>query len=111
MGGSEVDHGYGVAVDTAGNAYVTGKTGSKNFPIASAIYGSNSGDWDAFVTKLNTSGSLTFSTYLGGNGGDVGYGIAVDSMEMHILTEKLSQLIFLRSLLLMEAMVEDLMLL
>ncbi|MEK7719680.1 MAG: SBBP repeat-containing protein, partial [Bacteroidota bacterium] len=79
MGGSEVDHGYGVAVDTAGNAYVTGKTGSKNFPIASAIYGSNSGDWDAFVTKLNTSGSLTFSTYLGGNGGDVGYGIAVDS--------------------------------
>ncbi len=79
LGGSEVDHGYGVAVDTAGNAYVTGKTGSKNFPIASAIYGSNSGDWDAFVTKLNASGSLTFSTYLGGNGGDVGYGITVDS--------------------------------
>ena len=95
-----VDHGYGVAVDVRWYAY-TGKPGSKNFPIASAIYGSNS-DWMP-CHKANTSGSPHF-TYLGGNGG-TGYGIAVDLRNAYI-NGKLSQLIFLH-LLLMEAMVED----
>jgi hypothetical protein len=80
LGGSGIDFGNGIAVDPAGDAYVTGMTQSANFPLSSALqttYGAGGGD--AFVTKLNPSGNaLVYSTYLGGNGGDEGYGIAVD---------------------------------
>jgi hypothetical protein len=72
---------YLIAVDSAGNAYVTGYTGSTNFPTANPLqptYGGGSSD--AFVAKLNPSGSaLVYSTYLGGRKLDTGYGIAVDS--------------------------------
>ncbi|MBI3850749.1 MAG: SBBP repeat-containing protein [Verrucomicrobia bacterium] len=70
----------GIAVDGAGNAYVTGATTSTNFPLTTplqAAYGG--GGSDAFVAKLNSSGSVTFSSYLGGSGDDVGWGIAVDA--------------------------------
>ena len=70
-------------MDTSGNAYVTGSTASFDFPTASAIYGSNTGEYyynDSFIAKLNASGSnLEYSTYLGGNGTDFGWGIAVDT--------------------------------
>ncbi|MEK7719679.1 MAG: SBBP repeat-containing protein, partial [Bacteroidota bacterium] len=83
LGGSRSDSGYGIAVDTSGNAYVTGSTASFDFPTASAIYGSNTGEYyynDSFIAKLNASGSnLEYSTYLGGNGTDFGWGIAVDT--------------------------------
>ena len=80
LGGSNVDEGRGIAVDSAGNAYVTGITSSTNFPTANAIQGTYAGLKDAFVTKLNANGSaLLYSTYLGGSGEDLGYGIAVDS--------------------------------
>jgi hypothetical protein len=79
-GGSE--EGFGIAVDAAGNAYVTGRTSSANFPTQDAFdntRGGGIGSTDAFVTKLNASGSaLIYSTYLGGGGGDVGSAIAVD---------------------------------
>ena len=85
LGGSGADYGYGVAVDSAGNAYVTGLTGSTNFPITAGSFqtvcsgGCNS--YDAFVSELNPTGSaLVYSTYLGGTSIDVGYGIAVDSV-------------------------------
>jgi hypothetical protein len=87
------DAGQAIAVDTSGNAYVTGYTGSSDFPVtagafqvankAAALSGRN-----AFVTKLSADGSgLIYSTYLGGSGfntgvardGDYGEGIAVDS--------------------------------
>ena len=81
LGGSSDDSGYGIAVDSAGNAYVTGWTDSTDFPTMNplqAAYGGG-GD-DAFVTKINPTGSaLVYSTYLGGSGGDAGTGIAVDS--------------------------------
>jgi hypothetical protein len=81
LGGDENDLGYGIAVDSAGNAYVTGATSSTNFPTKNPLqpaYGG--GDDDAFVTKINGSGSaLVYSTYLGGNGSDVTQGVAVDS--------------------------------
>ena len=77
LGGSGDDNGRGIAVDAAGNAYVTGQTGSTNFPTANAIQATYGGGvTDAFVTKLNAAGSaLVYSTYLGGSSG----GIAVDS--------------------------------
>jgi hypothetical protein len=81
-GGSGANVANGIAVDAAGNAYVTGNTQSQDFPTFHAfqanlgrINGSN-----AFLTKLSTDGSaLLYSSYLGGTGGDVGKAIAVDS--------------------------------
>jgi beta-propeller repeat-containing protein len=67
LGGS--DEGSGIAVDSAGNAYVTGSTGSRDFPTtAGALQTALGGDYsDAFVSKLNGTGSaLLYSTYLGG---------------------------------------------
>lgn len=80
LGGSKSDNGLGIAVDTSGNAYIAGYTNSSDFPTVSAIYGSNRGNADAFVTKLNADGiSLDYSTYLGGSGFDYSLGIAVDT--------------------------------
>src|SRR5207248_778832 len=73
------DIGEGIAVDSAGNAYVTGITFSTNLPTLNPLQASNEGYADAFVTKLSTCGVLRYSTYLGGNVLDTGYGIAVDS--------------------------------
>ena len=74
------DLAQGVAVDSSGNMYVTGYTGSLNFPTAGAIQSFGGGAFDAFITKLNATGStLVYSTYFGGNKDDLGYGIAVDS--------------------------------
>ena len=79
LGGSGADDGFGIAVDGLGNAYVTGTTESTNFPTANALQPTSGGSYDAFVTKINASGSaLVYSTYLGGSGGDSGFGIAVD---------------------------------
>jgi hypothetical protein len=81
LGGAGDDRGSGIAVDAAGNAYVTGYTSSANFPItAGALQTSFGGNYDAFVTKLNPTGTaLVYSTYLGGTGLDLDYGIAVDA--------------------------------
>jgi hypothetical protein len=72
----------GITVDAAGNAYVAGWTASTDFPIVNAaqpVYGG--GDADAFVAKLNPSGSaLVYCTYLGGSGPDFGGGIGVDAL-------------------------------
>jgi hypothetical protein len=74
------DTGWAIAVDGAGNAYVTGSTSSTNFPTANPVQSSYGGDLDVSVTKINAAGSaLVYSTYLGGSGADIGYGIAVDS--------------------------------
>ena len=82
VGGSGRDHADAIAVDSSGNAYITGGTDSSDFPTAGAFQGSllNSSFGNAFVTKLNATGSaLVYSTYLGGTGGENGTGIAVDS--------------------------------
>jgi hypothetical protein len=81
LGGKGEDEGYGIAVDAAGNAYVTGRTGSANFPAtASAVQTSLPGIQNAFVMKLNPTGTaLVYSTYLGGSGYDIGTAIAVDA--------------------------------
>jgi hypothetical protein len=82
LGGSVSDSGSAIAVDSSGNAYVAGETSSSNFPTANPLQAQlrGVGVSNAFATKLNAAGSaLVYSTYLGGSGGDAGYGIAVDS--------------------------------
>ena len=89
LGGSSADQGHGIAVDSLGAAYVTGRTASTNFPTtAGAFDTTQNGGNDGFVTKLNASGSaLTYSTYLGGTtvagapgSFEQGERIAVDSL-------------------------------
>jgi hypothetical protein len=81
LGGSGVDGGYGIAVDSSGNAYVTGVTDSTDLPTQNPYQGTYGGGyWDAFVTKLGPAGdTLSYSTYLGGSDNDGVYAIAVDS--------------------------------
>ena len=81
LAGSNPELVNGIAVDSSGNAYVTGATPSPNFPVAHAFQPNlGGGGDDAFVAKLNADGSnLVYSTYLGGSGQDLGYAIAVDS--------------------------------
>ena len=81
--GSTLDLGeLGLALDSAGNAYVTGVTESHAFPTTPGAFQTDlHGDFDAFVTKLNANGTaLVYSTFLGGTGRDGGHSIAVDSM-------------------------------
>jgi hypothetical protein len=67
LGGSAEDFGYGIAVDGSGNVYLTGDTSSTDFPTQDPLQPNNAGGDDAFVTKINPSGSaLVYSTYLGG---------------------------------------------
>jgi hypothetical protein len=82
LGGSGFDNGRGVAVDSPGNAYITGQTTSNNFPTTpGALQTSLRGVSNAFVSKLNSTGSgLVYSTYVGGSIQDEGFGIAVDSL-------------------------------
>ncbi|MEW6209858.1 MAG: SBBP repeat-containing protein [Acidobacteriota bacterium] len=78
LGGSDGESGHGIAMDADGNAYVTGWTSSTDFPTANPFQAALGGAIDAFVSKLNSSGSaLIYSTYLGGSGFDEGRDIAV----------------------------------
>jgi cysteine-rich repeat protein len=79
LGGNAEDSAEGITVDSSGNAYITGGTSSSNFNITSAFQPSKAGMLDAFVTKFNSSGSLIYSTYLGGDGDDYGHDIALSS--------------------------------
>ena len=86
LGGDGDDEGRAVCVDSSGSAYVTGWTESADFPVTSgalqtafAGVGKNNFSGDAFVAKVDASGALVYSTYLGGNDDDVGAGVAVDS--------------------------------
>ena len=79
LGGNGADQANGIAVDSAGNAYITGQTASNAFPTLNPLQATGAGNTDAFVTKLDASGVLVYSTYLGGSSADVANGIAVDS--------------------------------
>src|SRR5262249_27547893 len=77
LGGSTDDSGNDIAVDGSGNTYVTGHAQSTNFPTQSALQPTSGGGLaDAYVAKLNASGSsLLFSTFLGGSSDDIGENI------------------------------------
>jgi Beta-propeller repeat len=85
LGGDDSDYGFGIAVDSGGNMYLAGHTTSLNFPTKNPLQASNGNPTDpipqdAFVAKLNSAGSqLLYSSYLGGAGDDVGYGLDIDS--------------------------------
>ncbi|MGQ9793467.1 MAG: DUF7948 domain-containing protein [Anaerolineae bacterium] len=87
LGGLGDDSGYAIAVDGAGNAYVTGSTSSVYFPTTPGAFdtsynGDDNHDYnDAFVVQLDAAGSgLVYATFLGGGSGDGGSGIAVDAV-------------------------------
>src|SRR6478672_3392336 len=94
VGGSGVEQGTSIAVDAAGNAYITGYTMSTDFPLAGALDRSlgKRGDVDVFVSKLNPSGTaLVWSTYIGGSTGvDRAVGIAVDASGSAYITGQTS---------------------
>lgn len=87
LGGSMDDVAFGMAVDAQGSSYLTGMTNSTNFPVMNAAYSTFRGArgnilnpmGDAFVTKLNSSGQLVYSTYFGGTSDDMGTAIAIDT--------------------------------
>ncbi len=81
LGSSNNETGFAIAVDSQGNAYVTGNTDFTGFPTTPGAFKTTSTNGGAFVTKLDQTGSsLVYSTYLNGNNGSSnGFGIAVDS--------------------------------
>jgi hypothetical protein len=80
LGGSGCDFVTSVTVDSFGNAYVTGNTDSADFQVTPGSFDTSyNGGWDSFVVKLNAAGSaIVFATFLGGSGGDSGWGVALD---------------------------------
>jgi Beta-propeller repeat len=81
LGGTEYDAARGIAVDSGGNAYVTGETLSSDYPTtAGAFDRTRTGEYDMFLTKLNPTGSaLVYSTFIGGTGVDNGQHVALDT--------------------------------
>ncbi|HVL31371.1 MAG TPA: kelch repeat-containing protein, partial [Solirubrobacteraceae bacterium] len=92
LGAAGTDSIAGVAVDAAGQAYVTGSTTSTNFPTtAGALRTVNGGGTDAFVAKISASGNaLVYATYLGGSGTDRGRAIDVEAGEAYVAGDTLS---------------------
>ena len=81
IGGSGQDAAYALAVDGSGNAYITGQANSTDFPVTSGVFQptNHGGAKNAFVTKLNSSGTeLVYSTFIGGNDIDQANGVGVD---------------------------------
>lgn len=81
LGGRDFDRVNGVAVDAEGNAYLTGRTGSDDFPVTPGAFQTSyrGSDFDAYVAKVNPSGGLTWSTYLGGFDNDAAFSVAIDA--------------------------------
>lgn len=91
LGGTGGDEAFAVCLDSSGNAYLTGYTdftaASPLFPATLFNFNPNSsGQQDAFLTKLSPTGGMAYSTYFGGQGNDIGLGIAVDSADQPYIT-------------------------
>lgn len=82
FGGSERDKGYSVAIDSQDNIIVTGETSSNNFYTLNGYDQTfNGGNTDAFISKFNSSGSLIWSSFFGGENRDYAESVAVDTQD------------------------------
>lgn len=80
LGSHGVDYGRGIAVDGAGATYIVGSTGAGGFPVTVGPDLSVNGGWDAFVAKVDPTGTkLIYCGYIGGASEDRGYAVAVDT--------------------------------
>jgi uncharacterized protein (TIGR03437 family) len=80
LAGSNQETAWAVATDAAGDAFVTGNTSSPDFPVSAGVVQAQlAGVQNAFLAKLDPSGNVIFSTYLGGSGSDVGNAVQVDA--------------------------------
>jgi uncharacterized repeat protein (TIGR01451 family) len=79
LGGTQDDVGYAIAVDPAGDALIAGIAISADFPVVNALQPNFGGEADAFVAKFDPTGSVVFSTFLGGRDIDEAFAIATDS--------------------------------
>jgi hypothetical protein len=89
LGGNSVeyvDRAFNIVVDSRSTAFVTGMTGSTNFPMKDAYQSFYGGQIDAFVTKFSSTGQMVYSTYLGGSNSEVGTSIAINSLGDFYLT-------------------------
>jgi hypothetical protein len=85
LGGSNTDAANAITVGTSGSIYVAGSTNSTDFPLAGAYQSTLKGTSNVFVSEIQPGGAkLTYSTYLGGAGQDVAYGIAVSSPDVYV---------------------------
>ena len=99
LGGTGGEIGFGIAVDSSGNVYVAGATGTNtSFPTANAIQCARAGGADVTMTKFNPAGSaLIYSTYLGGTDGDEARGVAIDPSGNAYIVGKTSSTDYRRS--------------
>jgi hypothetical protein len=92
IGGNDYDWVYSIATDNSGNTFITGNTKSADYPTTSGAYdktynGTGQFGEDVIVTKLNSTGSvLSYSTFIGGSGQDIGYSLAIDGIGNAFIT-------------------------
>src|SRR5216684_1733026 len=84
LGGTGEDVGFGIAVDAAGNSFITGHTNSATFPGFSVVVTGLGGGFSAFVTELDLNGTPVYTTFVGGSNDDLGSSIAVDSTGAYV---------------------------
>lgn len=83
LGGASEDVGFGIALDASGDSFITGHSNSADFPGFSSVTG-HSGGFSAFVSELDNTGALVYTTFVGGSGDDLGSSIAVDSTGAYV---------------------------